>query len=240
MPGLPDGFTELLLSLNQLMVNEESLEDTLRRVAYLACRASIGADTAGVTLQRDGGPTTAAFYGDAALQLDRAQYASDDGPCLAAFRTGETVRIDSIASESRRWPAYAAQAAELGVRSSLSLPFTVGGETVGALNLYSTSAAPFTDDRVELARTFAQQAAVAAANAEVYWRTYELTRNLEAALDNRDKIGQAKGILIATHKITDDEAFDLLRRTSQHVNLKLRDVADHLLQTGELPDDNER
>src|SRR5689334_22216774 len=137
MPGYPDEFTELLLSLNQLMVAEESLEDTLGRVAYLACMSEIGADSAGVTLQRESGPATPAFYGDGALALDRAQYASDDGPCLTAFRKGETVRIYAIASESARWPAFAAQAAEHGVQSSLSLPLAVGGETVGALNLYS-------------------------------------------------------------------------------------------------------
>ena len=235
MPGYPDEFTELLLSLNQLMVAEESLEDTLGRVAYLACMSGIGADTAGVTLTRDGGPATPAFYGDGALALDRAQYASDDGPCLTAFRKGETVRIYAIATESGRWPAFVAQAAELGVQSSLSLPLTVRGETVGALNLYSRSPAPFTDAHVELARVFAQQAAVAITNAEVDWRTYNLTQNLQAALENRDRIGQAKGILIATHKLTSDDAFDLLRRTSQHLNRKLRDVADHVVSTGQLP-----
>jgi AmiR/NasT family two-component response regulator len=117
------------------------------------------------------------------------------------------------------------------------MPLTVNGKTVGALNLYSAAIAPFTDESVELALTFAQQAAVAMANAEVYWRTYELTQNLEAALENRDKIGQAKGILIAGRKVTDDEAFDMLRRASQNRNVKLRDVADHVVRTGQLPDE---
>jgi len=88
---------------------------------------------------------------------------------------------------------------------------------------------------VELAHLFAQQAAVALANAEVYWRTHQLTQNLEAALETRDRIGQAKGILIASHKITSDDAFDLLRRSSQNLNRKLRDIADHVIHTGQLP-----
>lgn len=237
MPGYPDEFTDLLLSLNQSMVNEESLDDTLRRVAYLACKSPIGADTAGVTLQRNGGPTTPAFYGDAGLQLDRAQYAADHGPCLTAYRSGEIVRVDAIAAEASRWPEYAAQAAEHEIQSSLSLPLTVRGQAVGALNLYSKSLAPFTEQSVELARTFAQQAAVALANAAIFWQTHALTQNLEAALGNRDRIGQAKGILIATHKITADDAFDLLRRTSQNLNIKVRDVADQVLLTGALPND---
>jgi len=240
MARFPDAFTDLLLSLNQLMVSEESLDDTLARIVYLACKSPIGANTAGITLQSEGGPTSTAYYGDGALPLDRAQYATDDGPCLTAYRKAETIRLDHIATESGRWPDFATQAAQHGIHSSLSLPLVVNDQTLGALNLYATSFTPFTDDAVELARTFARQAAVAIANAEVYWRTYELTKNLEAALDNRDRIGQAKGILMATHEITSDDAFDLLRRISQNLNLKLRDVADHVIHTGQLPDDPNR
>ena len=231
----PEGFTDLLLTLTRMLVDEESVDDTLRRIAYLACKSPIGADAAGVTLQRDGGPITPAFFGDSAQLLDAAQYTSDDGPCLTAYRTGETVRLDSIATESVRWPAFAAQAAEHGIQSSLSLPLAVGERRVGALNLYSTLLAPFTDESVALAHVFAQQAAVSLGNAEIYWRTHELTRNLEAALENRDRIGQAKGILIATRNVDGDDAFDLLRNTSQNMNIKLRDVADHVVRTGELP-----
>jgi GAF domain-containing protein len=234
--GDPDGFTDLLLTLTRMMVDEESVDDTLRRVAYLACKSPIGADTAGVTLQREAGPSTPAFYGDVAQLLDAAQYASGDGPCLTAYRTGETVRIDSIATESARWPALAARAAEHGIQSSLSMPLVVGGKQVGALNLYSKTTARFADESVALAGMFARQAAVALSNAEVYWRTYKLTQNLEAALENRDRIGQAKGILIATRKIDGEEAFDLLRKTSQNKNIKLRDIADYVVRTGELPD----
>jgi GAF domain-containing protein len=144
MASEPEGFTDLLLTLTRMMIDEESLDDTLRRVAYLACKSPIGADAAGVTLQREGRPSTVAFYGEVAKQLDAAQYASDDGPCLTAYRTGETVRLDSISTESDRWPAFAAQAAEHGVQSSLSLPLEVGERRLGALNLYSEQLAQFT------------------------------------------------------------------------------------------------
>lgn len=235
MPAMPDGFVETLASLTRLMVDEETLDDTLSRVAYLACSSGIGADNAGVTVQREGGPMTPAYFGDAALPLDNAQYASDDGPCLTAFRTGELVHLDVIATESARWPKFAAQAAELGIHSSLSLPLAVRNTPVGALNLYASTPVAFDAASIALAHAFADQAAVALANAEVYWRTYALTQNLEAALENRDRIGQAKGILIATRLITGSEAFDALRRCSQQLNVKLRDIADYVVRTGELP-----
>ena len=71
MAEYPDGFAELVVALNQSMVGEEPLDETLARVAFLACQSAIGADNAGVTLQRSGTPATAAFCGDAALPLDR-------------------------------------------------------------------------------------------------------------------------------------------------------------------------
>ena len=224
----PDGFAALVVALNASMLDEEGLDDTLRRVAYLACSSPIGADNAGVTLQREGGPATAAYSGEAALSLDEAQYAADDGPCLAAFRSGETLRLDHIADHADRWPKFTAVAAELGIVSSLSLPLRLKAETVGALNLYASHALTFSDESVYLATLFAEQAALAVTNAEVYWNTHALTEHLTAALENRDVIGQAKGVLATRHRITMDEAFERLRRTSQNLNVKVRDVADYV------------
>ena len=236
MAEYPDGFADLVVALNQSMVGEESLSDTLARVVYIVCQSPIGADHAGVTLQRGEGPTTAAFYGDAALPLDTAQYEAGDGPCLTAYRTGEIVRIAAIADQSEHWPHFTEAAAQHGIVSSLSLPLRLDGETVGAMNLYSSTPLELRDATVDLARLFAEQAAVAVSNADVYWKTYALTQNLTAALDNRELIGEAKGIIATTDKITLDEAFDQLRRSSQRLNMKLRDVAQHVADTGELPD----
>jgi GAF domain-containing protein len=203
-------------------------------VAFIACQSPIGADNAGVTLQR-GSDATAAYHGDAALALDEAQYEADDGPCLRAFRTGELVRVAHIAEVADRWPKFVAAAGEAGIVSSLSLPLMLRTEVVGALNLYASHELSFTDTSVHLARLFAEQAALAVTNAEVYWKTYTLTQNLTLALENRERIGQAKGILATRRGITMDEAFDQLRRTSQNLNIKLRDIADHVVRTGELP-----
>ena len=236
MVDYPDGFAELVVALNRSMISEESLEDTLFRVAYIACQSSIGAGNAGVTLQHGAGPATAAFYGEAALALDRAQYAAGDGPCLHAYRTGETVRIGRMERDGAQWPAFAAAAADAGIVSSLSLPLNVNDETVGALNLYASDEMSFAEPSVHLAMLFAEQAAVAVWNADVYWKTYALTQNLSIALENREQIGHAKGILATRHQIKLEEAFDLMRVTSQRLNVKLREIADHVVETGELPE----
>jgi GAF domain-containing protein len=239
MADFPDGFAAIVIALNSSMVHEESLHDTLQRVAFIACESQIGTDHAGVTLQRPTGPTTAAYHGDCALPLDRAQYAADDGPCLTAYRNGETVAVGSIADEADRWPYFAKTAAERGIVSSLSLPLALRTEIVGALNLYASEPLTFDERRMHLASLFAQQVALAVTNAEMYFKTYTLTQNLMIALENRERIGQAKGILATRLYLTMDDAFELLRRTSQRLNIKLRDVADYVATTGELPSGSE-
>jgi GAF domain-containing protein len=235
MNEFPDGLAQLVVALNTSLVDEESLNDTLARVAFLACQAPIGADNAGVTLQRQGAPATAAYHGDAALPLDEAQYEADDGPCLHAYRTGEMVRVESAEDYRARWPKFVSMAAEVGVVSSLSIPLRLKSDIVGALNLYGSQPMTFTNPHVHLAELFAEQAALAVTNAEVYFQTFELTQNLTRALENREVIGQAKGILATRLSLTMDEAFERLRQTSQNMNIKLRDVADHVVRTGELP-----
>ncbi len=104
------------------------------------------------------------------------------------------------------------------------------------MNLYASHPLTFSDGTVHLARLFAEQAALAVTNADVYWRTYALTENLTIALENRERIGQAKGVLATRLGITMDEAFEQLRRASQNLNIKLRELADYVAETGALPE----
>ena len=110
------------------------------------------------------------------------------------------------------------------------------GHPLGALNLYSKSSTGYDEAAEETALLFSQQAAVACANAEVYWRTYTLTEHLREALESRDVIGQAKGILMARRSCTGEAAFEMLRQASQHRNIKLRDIADQVVYLGDLED----
>jgi GAF domain-containing protein len=153
------------------------------------------------------------------------------------LRTKTVVEVPAIAGDGR-WPLFAVRAAKHDVLSSLSLPLVVQEEGRGALNLYGKTTAAFTTEDRDRGELFAEQAAVAIANTEVYWRTFELTENLQLALENRDVIGQAKGILMARRAISADEAFDELRRASQRRNEKLRDIADVVAFTGDLPIDD--
>jgi GAF domain-containing protein len=230
----PDDLLESLVALTELMANDESLVGTLERVAGIACRAVPSCESAGVTLAQDGLPITPAFSGAAAPAIDQAQYDDGVGPCLLAYRERRVVVCPDTFDVAEEWPAFAQAAADHGIRSSLSLPLVLRDRGLGALNLYASTPGAFDQDMIELGRLFGAQAAVAISNAELLSHTRRLTENLQTALESRDIIGQAKGILMNERKLTADEAFDLLRRTSQRLNIKLREIADRVVLTGEL------
>ncbi|MCW2683798.1 MAG: Response regulator receiver and and CheY domain [Blastococcus sp.] len=159
--------------------------------------------------------------------VDELQQSLGQGPCLDAVWDQRIVRMDDASSE-QRWPEFARAAAGLGVGSMLSFQLFVVGDQLGALNLYARTAGAFDEESQEIGLLFASHAAVALAGAE-----HEA--NLLAGMAHRDVIGQAKGILMERFKLTPEQAFGLLTRTSSHTNRKLRDIAENLSETGQFP-----
>ena len=229
----PDGLDSAVRILSRLVLAEETLETTLSRVAGLACRTLEPCDLASVTMINQGRPSTPVQTEPLASDLDAAQYRSDRGPCLEAYSVRRVVR-GRISESSDRWPEFTAAAARAGVRSVVCAPLVAGERPLGVLNLYSKTAESYDDVDEETAMLFSEQASVACANAEVYWRTYNLTEHLREALESRDVIGQAKGILMARRGVKPDEAFEALRKVSQHRNIKLRDIAEQVVYLGDL------
>ena len=210
-----------------LLRSGESYEETLRRLAELACETIPGCSAGSVTLWREGEPYTVVSTSALAQEVDNAQYASGDGPCLDAGRSGETYLVADLAADGR-WPEFAAVAVRHGIRSSLSLPLAVRGEPIGALNLYSQDLDGFAA-ALPAGRLFARQAAVAIANAELYDTTRKLAEQLQEAMASRAVIEQAKGVLMAEQGCGPKEAFELLRQASQRENVKLRDIAQRIV-----------
>lgn len=228
----PEGLDIAVRILSRLVLAEETLETTLSRVAGLACR-TLEVDLASVTMINDGRPSTPVQTEPLADDLDAAQYRSERGPCLEAYSTRAVVR-GMIPASAERWPEFTEAADKAGIRSVMSVPLVASDRPLGALNLYSRSAEGYDETAEETAVLFSEQAAVACANAEVYWRTYNLTEHLREALESRDVIGQAKGILMARRGCTPDVAFEALRKVSQHRNIKLRDIAEQVVYHGDL------
>src|SRR4051794_6452009 len=114
-------------------------------------------------------------------------------------------------------------------RSSLSLPLPIQKHVTGALNFYARDVDAFNEQTIELAETFAAQAAVAVANAQLFEATAALAQQMQEAMANRAVIEQAKGIVMSERRCSADEAFDVLVRRSQTSHTKLRDVAQEVV-----------
>jgi GAF domain-containing protein len=225
--------------LSTLLEPEGSLDESLRSISSLAVQAIRGCDAAGMTIVEDGKPVTAGASDGWVLEVDRHQYGSGEGPCLDALEKGKTQRSDNI-PEDERWPAFAEQAQKTGLKSVLSSPLNERDTIHGALNMYSKDKSAFSETDDLLGGLFATQAWVAVANQQTLATALKLTEHLQEALKTREVIGEAKGILMAQEGVTEDGAFEMLKRASQTTNVKLRDIAQELVERSQKNADGPR
>jgi GAF domain-containing protein len=206
---------------------ERDTQAVLRRIVAATLSEIPSAVAAGITTVERGHFSTAAETDEILGVIDQVQYRQNDGPCVRSLREEITVRSDDLSNEPR-WPKYAAAAVEHGLRSMMSFQLFVEADNLGALNVYADKPNAFDEDDENAGLLLASHAAVAISGKRV-------EANLRTALESRDVIGQAKGILMERFKLNADQAFQLLVAVSQHQHRKLRDVADDLASTGEMP-----
>lgn len=160
-------------------------------------------------------------------EMDLLQQRVEQGPCLDAVWDEQVVRVPDMADEPR-WPDFAAEASRQGIGSMLSFQLFVTGDALGALNLYARTPHTFGEESDTIGLVFASHAAVALADAQQ-------EEHLRTAIDHRDVIGQAKGILMERHRLTADQAFRALVEVSSLTNRRVADIAAELADTGALP-----
>ncbi|HUZ19807.1 MAG TPA: GAF and ANTAR domain-containing protein [Acidimicrobiales bacterium] len=243
MTSSEDSYGELAQTFAEIagtLFSASTVRTTLQRIVDCAVPTVEGCDAAGISLLTGTEITTPVFSDPIALEVDSVQYETGEGPCLDAIWQATTVYAEDLADD-QRWPRFGPRAARLGMRSLLSFRLFANG-TLGGLNLYARLPRAYgAADRTK-ALIFAAHAGMALAAAEAREDVAnaletELKRvdNLRGALASRELIGQAEGILIERERITADQAFGMLRRASQHLNVKLREVAQHIVDTGDVP-----
>ena len=220
----------LLAQMGAVLLSTETVGTTLKLVTALAAEVIPGVAGAGVTLVDDRGKRSMAASNRLVEQADALQYRLDAGPCLMSWRQRVNVRIDDVTEDSR-WPEWSRQALDLGVRSMLSVPLVAADTSAGAIKVYSGTPAAFGDRAEHLLELFAQQAAILLVNTQTLADARRTNLQLTDALENRDVIGQAKGILLAQGAADDRAAFAMLIAASQHGNLKLHTLARNLVDS---------
>jgi GAF domain-containing protein len=218
-----DDLAAVLAAVADKLAAEPDLLGLLQRVCELAVETIDGCEHADVMVFVAGETLTVPAASDwVGARVVSIEAELDEGPCLEASRTAAVVPIDDLTAD-RRWPRFAARClAETPVRSSVGFPLTAGERTFGAMDLYASQPRAFETQDVATGVLFAVHAAVAISAAK-------RREALKAALASRDVIGQAKGILMAQERVSSDAAFDMLRHASQTMNIKLRAVAERIV-----------
>lgn len=226
-----EALAERLTTLTSVLLDADSVEAVLQRIVVATRELVPGADVVSVTLRsRDGELSTPARTDEVAAQLDQVQYRTGDGPCVeAAGPEGPAYAASADLAQEERWPQFAAVAVGDGLRSVLStdlFPTGASAPMAGALNIYSYRSDVLNDESRHVAFLLATHASLALVHSQAAEAHRLQEAHLRRAIASRDIIGQAKGILMARQGLSADEAFALLSRTSQDLNIKLVELAD--------------
>jgi hypothetical protein len=161
----------------------------------------------------------------AAGEAAESQFASRGGPAYKTMSDGEVRQFDTRNPEG--WPDHGRYLEALGFRRELVLPLNCRNVRA-TLSVYQEGDEPLGPEVVERLALLARHAASVLAQADV-------ETNLRVAVDSRQLVGQAVGILVERHRITPQAAFERLARASNVTQNKLRDLAVTLIETGEEP-----
>jgi GAF domain-containing protein len=219
-PDLADALARAAREIN----SPHDLESTLDAIVHAAQRSLPGVEHVGISVvHRDGKIETQAGTDQLVWDVDGIQYELGEGPCLHAIEAVDSpvVVVDDLRHD-QRWPRYVPRALERGVKAQLGLRLYTEDETLGALNLYSTDSDTIDPELVHVAELFATHAALALGRAR-------REQSLNEGLASRKLIGQAIGIVMERYELDEDRAFGYLVRVSQHGNVKLRAVAQELV-----------
>ncbi|MEY2581691.1 MAG: hypothetical protein QOE09_1540 [Ilumatobacteraceae bacterium] len=200
------------------------VDAALRLVAAMARATVGGADGASVAVTRHGRLTTVAASDETIAQMDRDQYATGEGPCMAAAQEGHPFHVESVDDEIR-WPRFIPRAKHDGIASILSTPLMVLERPVGSLNIYSNTVRAFGQKDQELADLFAHEASAILAEVTDDASVDEVVKRLRDSLSAREVIAQAQGVVMARQGISADSAYAFLRQSSKKSASTIRECA---------------
>ena len=214
--------------------DDDVVDGSLRLVVALARATVAGADGVSVSLRRHGRLATVASSDQTIAAMDADQYATGEGPCVDASVAGHWFHSEALDGETR-WPAFIPRAQSLGINSILSTPLFATGGPVGALNMYSRTAAAFTPEEQQLASVFASEASRILTTAGVDVSEEQLAQRFHEALRGREIIAQAQGVIMERDGVSEDDAYTALRTSSMRTNIPLKTCAAEIVAATRAP-----
>ena len=217
--------TDTFVDLADTMVADFDIIDFLHMLTDRSV-ALLSASAAGVVLADPRGALrVAAASNEAAGMIELFQVQNDEGPCLECFRTGHSVTVPDLAGPGQQWPQFAAAATAAGFRTVEALPMRLRDQVIGALNLFRATPGPFEPADLRIAQALADVATIGLLQERNLRRSETIAEQLQAALNSRVIIEQAKGKLAERLATDMDGAFRLLRDHARTTNQRLTDVA---------------
>jgi GAF domain-containing protein len=228
-----------LVTIADTLVSDFDVTDLFDRLTN-ACVDLLGAATAGLMLaDYNGRLQLMASSSEAMRALELFEMSQGEGPCLDCFAGGEAIAVDLREDEAqRRWPQFTPEARRMSFSGVQALPMRLRGDTIGALNVFHTTADHRLDAHdTELAQALADIATIAILQRRALSSTELLAEQLQAALNDRIVIEQAKGLLAERGRLPIDEAFAVLRNFCRSSRLPLTATARALVDGERDPDE---
>ncbi|WP_371655385.1 MULTISPECIES: GAF and ANTAR domain-containing protein [unclassified Streptomyces] len=197
------------------------------------CVALLDVAAAGVLLATpDGQLVDAAASDERTRRLELASTEWNEGPCRDCFRTKKQVPAVPLATQAAkmRWPRFGPKALEAGFTSVAAAPLRLHDQVIGALNLFRDQPGPLDGSQLRLGQALADTATIGVLQQRAVSEQMTVTAQLQAALDSRIIIEQAKGYLADRRDTGVEEAFNLMRRYARDHRMRLTEIARQILQ----------
>jgi GAF domain-containing protein len=218
------------VALADTLVDDYDVADLLDRLV-LSCLDLLDVTAAGLLLVDPMGHLQlVASSSEATRVVEIYQLESQEGPCLEAFRTGRPVAVGSGEELHRRWPSFAESASSEGFQAVHAYPMRLRDTTIGALNLFGSGSSAMSVEDMEIAQSLADVATIGILQQRSLHRAELVTEQLQAALNSRIVIEQAKGVLAEYGHVDMESAFNALRSYARDGNVKLGVAAQHLVR----------
>ncbi|GAA2724655.1 GAF and ANTAR domain-containing protein [Cellulomonas aerilata] len=216
---------EAFVELADSLASGYDAVDLLDRLAH-SCVGVLDVAAAGLLLADDHGRLhVLAASSQAARELEVFQLQSDEGPCRDCYHSGTPVYVPALDEVTDRWPRFAPYAISAGFTSVHAVPLRLRSDTLGALGLFGTTVGALGDRDKALGQALADVATVALVQEHAAADREVVAQQLQAALNSRVALEQAKGVVAYVGDLGVNQAFDVLRRYARDHNLRLTEVA---------------
>jgi transcriptional regulator with GAF, ATPase, and Fis domain len=217
--------TEAFVELADTLVDDFDVMDFLHQVT-VRCAQVLDVSAAGVLLtDQRGALRVVAASTEQTRLLELLQLQTDQGPCPECFHTGRPIAVPDLATATSRWPRFVAEARRSGFASVHALPMRLRTDVIGTLNLFDTKPGALDRQTIRLGQALADVATIGLLQARAIRHHETLAEQLQAALNSRVVIEQAKGVIAERRHLDMDQSFTLLRGTARTSNRRLAELA---------------